>query len=191
MARWSLSLVALALAGCASSPQVSFDYDPQADFSGLQGYRWLASTRSKSDDATVDYNSLLASRVRAAVDAQLADKGYRLVDSAPDFQVAFHVSVDRKVSVTYLNELYGYGPGWGWSYRNPGPAFGYPGRESMVSEYNEGTLIIDIVDAAGTQLLWRGTATDEVYPDLSPEARQKRISGAVAKILRGFPPPGR
>ena len=59
-----------------------------------------------------------------------------------------------------------------------------------MSEYQVGTLILDVVLAHDRQLIWRGSASDEVYPDLSPEAREKRIRSAVEKILAPFPPSG-
>ena len=65
---------------------------------------------------------------------------------------------------------------------------GYPRRNAVVSEYQVGTLILDVVRAADRQLIWRGTASDEVYPDNSTEARERRVREAVQKILEQFPP---
>lgn len=66
-----------------------------------------------------------------------------------------------------------------------------PGTEAMVSEYQQGTLLLDVVKADNKQLIWRGTATDEVYPELGQEAREKRLREAVQKILAQFPPPAK
>ena len=49
--------------------------------------------------------------------------------------------------------------------------------------------IIDIVSASEKQLIWRGTASDEIYPGNSAEAREKRVREAVQQILALFPPP--
>jgi hypothetical protein len=154
----------------------------------LHSYDWLPVPKIKSGDPGIQYNSLLEQRVKEAVEAQLTNKGYVRETQQPDFLVTYHVVVDQKVSVTYLNELYGYGPGWGPSYRRRMLHWGYPGREVMVSEYQQGTLIIDVVRASDKQLIWRGTASDEVYPDSSMQAREKRIREAVDKILDLFPP---
>ncbi len=48
--------------------------------------------------------------------------------------------------------------------------------------------MIDIVDAAKNELVWRGSATDIVDPGLSPEKRTQEINNAVARILEKFPP---
>ena len=173
------------LAGC-SSMQLAWDYDAGAEFPVLHSYDWLPAPGVQTGAPQTYYDALLESRVRNAVSAQLQKKGFRLDTQSPDFLIAYHVAVDQRLSVTYLNELYGYGPGWG----NPRymRSYGRPGQEAVVSEYQVGTLILDVVLAQDRQLIWRGSASDELYPDLSPEAREKRINIAVEKILAPFPP---
>lgn len=180
-------LLLVLLSGC-SSMQISSDYDAEADFAALRSYDWLAAPKIKSGDPAVQYNSLLGQRVKTAVEKQLAAKGFVQEGGSPDFLVTYHVAVDQKVSVTYLNELYGYGPGWGPGYRRRMLHYGYPGRDVLLSEYQQGTLIIDIVRAGDKQLIWRGTASDEVYPDSSMEVRERRVREAVDKIFALFPP---
>lgn len=187
MFRWGWLIVAFGLAGCASL-QVSSDYDSEADFSALHTYDWLPAPQIESGDPKIQYDSLLANRVKTAVNEQLERKGFERSAGHADFLVTYHVAIDNKISVTYLNELYGYGPGWGPNYRRNIMHYGYPGREAVVSEYQVGTLILDVVRATDRQLIWRGTARDEVYPDNSTKAREKRVRDAVQKILEQFPP---
>ena len=169
--------------------QVSSDYNTDADFAALHSYDWLPSPSVKSGDPKIQYGSLTEARVKSLVDGQLARKGYVRDAGQPDFLVTYHVAVEDKVSVTYINELYGYGPGWGTGYRRNIRHYGAPGTEAVVSEYQQGTLLLDVVKADSKQLIWRGTATDEVYPELGQEAREKRLREAVQKILAQFPPP--
>ncbi len=182
MLRWLGLLLWLGLAGC-SSMQLAWDYDAQAAFPVLHSYDWLPVPEPGASQVR---DNLLDARIRSAVDAQLQKKGFLRDIGSPDFLVAYHIAIDERLSVTYLNELYGYGPGWG----NPRylRSYGRPGREATVSEYQVGTLILDVVQAQDRRLIWRGSASAEVYPDLSPEAREKRIRTAVEKILAPFPP---
>jgi hypothetical protein len=177
-------LLGLALGGCASM-QLAWDYDAQSAFPVLHSYDWLPAPEVEPGASPV-HNDLLDARIRNAVDTQMQKKGFRRDTGSPDFLVAYHVALDERLSVTYLNELYGYGPGWG----NPRylRSYGRPGREATVSEYQVGTLVLDVVLAQDRRLIWRGSASAEVYPDLSPEAREKRIRTAVEKILAPFPP---
>ena len=71
MFRWGWLIVVLGLVSC-SSMQVSSDYDSEADFSALHRYDWLPVPRVESGDPRIQYDSLLASRVKTAVDERLA-----------------------------------------------------------------------------------------------------------------------
>ena len=74
------------------------------------------------------------------------------------------------------NRWYGYRVG-GWG-----------GPQTYVRDYDEGTLLIDVIDPATMQLLWRGSGTGVVDPQASPEKREQRINEAVEQILADFPP---
>ncbi len=185
MLRWTIFLLWIGLAACASM-QLAWDYDEQADFSVLQRYDWLPAPQMSGDGPQIRYDGLLESRLRSAVDEQLHLKGFQRASERPDFLVAYHVAVEQRLSVTYLNELYGYGPDWGYTRHRR--LYGYPGRAATLSEYQQGTLILDVVQAEDGQLIWRGSASDELYPDLSAQARERRLAEAVQKILAPFPP---
>lgn len=62
------------------------------------------------------------------------------------------------------------------------------GSETYVHEYEEGTLILDIVEPLNRDLLWRGSAEAKVDRQVSAQRKQKRIKKAVKKILSHFPP---
>ena len=176
-----LMLCALVLA--CSGIKVDSDYDPSADFTQLRTWSWLPDA-GKSDDPRLD-SGLLDSRIRAAVKSELDAKGYALATSGtPDFQVAYHVSVEGKLDVDtvyrdYPRGGYGragrYGGGWGYA-------------ETRVREYDEGTLLIDVLQSGTGALLWRGSGVATVRQESTPDKRTKRINAAVKKILARFPP---
>jgi hypothetical protein len=177
-----LGLFVLVLTGCTAL-RVSTDYDPDTDFSGLRSYDWLPAPVIKTGDPEVTYNSLIESRIRSSVNEILQARGYRLSTESPDFLLAYHVNIDNKESVTYINDLYGYDPGWG--YRG---GWVFPRTEVMVTEYKQGTLVLDIVRAGNRQLIWRGVASDDVYADDTPADKQEKIRAAVKEMLSQFPP---
>lgn len=174
-----IAVLALLLAAC-SSVQVSTDFDPGTDFSALESYAWLARKAKPSGDPRLD-NSLLNERIRNAVDAQLAARGYKQAARAEaDFLVAYHTAIERKMDVDTIYRGYGYGPGaWGWG----------AGHETVVYQYDQGTLLLDILDPKRHRLLWRGSASAVVSEDSTPEKRTKLINDAVSKLLDRFPPP--
>jgi Domain of unknown function (DUF4136) len=163
------------IAGC-STINVSSDYDPKANFSAYRTYSWLARAQEPNTDPRLQ-SSLLHSRIRDAVEAQMASKGFRQEPTAKtDLQVAYHVALKGKLDVTTVPS-YPYGPSmWGAT------------TTTSVRQYDEGSLILDFIDASTHQLVWRGSAQAEVKPDTTPQEQQKRINEAVQKILERYPP---
>lgn len=164
-----LTLLALALAAC-SSVSTSHDYDPDADFEALQTYDWIVPPEDS------DISELTYRRVVQSTDEVLAEKGFRRDADAPDFLVAAHLGTERRVRVTDYGYQYRHGPGY------------YGVRDLEVDEYEEGTLILDVVLAETKALIWRGTATGTVDRTATPQKRAERIRAAVQKVLGPFPP---
>ncbi len=181
-------VLAAVTVGC-SSMEISYDYDSKVNFAGLKTYEWLKEPQKPTGDPRIDGNTILKNRIHEAVDTALAGRGFRKVTSDPDFLVAYHVSLDKRRSVQTLNSYYGYGPGWGYGYGaayRPGYWAGAP--ETYVYEYEEGTLILDVVNPENKELIWRGSAQDEVHFKSTPEKDQTQLNEAVHKMLQKFPP---
>lgn len=169
--------IALALAGC-SQITVRADHDPSANFGALHTYAWRPEPQQGVADPRFD-STLIDKRVRAAIDRVLASKGYRAAapGTTADFLVGYHAVVRQKTSAQTINRWYGYRLG-GW----------HGGPQTYVHDYEEGTLLIDVIDPATMELLWRGSGTGVVDPKASPEKREQRINDAVERILADFPP---
>jgi hypothetical protein len=173
--------IALASLGCfaCSGITVKTDYDPSADFSNARSYAWF-DERSGVQGDRPDVSSLLDRRVRSSVDAELGQKGIEKVDrDAAKVLVSYHLGVESKLDVNTMNTGYGYG------------RYGHysgVGTTTTVTEYQEGTLLIDVIDPASKELIWRGSGQARVRDWGTPEDREKRISEAVHEILESFPP---
>jgi hypothetical protein len=166
----------LLLSGCAGI-QVTTDYDPAVDLTTLRNYAWMKGQQARQSDPRID-NSLLDTRIRNAIDAELAGKGFEVMGAdQADFLVGYHAAVQKKIDAYTMSNSYGYRPGWGTGY-----------SDIHVYEYEEGSLVIDFVDPKTKNLLWRGAAQAEVNRSLTPEKRETRIRTAVEKILARFPP---
>ncbi|HVG64299.1 MAG TPA: DUF4136 domain-containing protein [Hyalangium sp.] len=174
-------LLTLTLVACAGI-ETSTNYDPNAvgTLSQYRTYAWLPEP--KGADMRV-YNDIVEARVKQAVDQEMQARGYRLVDQNPDFKLGWHGAIDQKLDVGTMDTYYGYG--WGPWYS---PYYAGTVPHTYVREYEEGTLILDVVDAASNKLVWRGTAQAELSADASAEDRQRKLHDAVNKILEDFPP---
>ncbi len=166
----AIAAAALLSVGC-SSISTSYDFATGTDFAALKTYSWMKSpTDGKADP-------LIVERVHSAVNATLQLKGYALVDQSPDFFVSSHGSSREKIQVS------------DWNYQPRGFHGGGPSG-ATVYQYEEGTLLLDVIQAKDKRLVWRGTARGVINPNPPPEERTKVINEAVQKLLAKFPPPG-
>lgn len=184
-----MSSCLLALVGC-SSMVVQSDHDPTVSFSGFKTYDWISEPRKPTGDPRIDQNPLLDARIREAVDRVLATKGLSKATSGqPDLLLAYHVTLNRRTEVVAVNNAYGYSPGWGWPPGYPYGPYIPPGPpQTMVRQYDQGSLILDMVLPGTRRLVWRGIATDEVSFAASPERRREKLDEAVRRMLEKFPP---
>ena len=171
---------------CSTIYNVQYDYDINVNFARLKTYDWLPI----HEEAGI--SSLDIKRIRNSVNSQLKTKGLKITSDNPDFLIVVHVGKEQKLNIT--NWGYGYGPyGRYWGGYGYGPYGGYwggywgPGGVSTY-EYEEGSLILDFVDAKSKELVWHGSAKAVVGNEKTPEERQKKIYETVQKILEKYPP---
>ena len=178
-------LVALLGAAC-SSVRTQYDFDPTADFSAWRSFAWFPPGSVPSGDPRLD-NPLLLGRIESAVNEKLQARGFVLLqDREPDFWVQIHLSTEQRLDVRTMNTGYVGGPrGAGW--RGGGWA-GTGWTETRVEQYEEGTLVIDFVDAARRRLVWRGSGTRRLARNIQPDRVTQRVNEAVEEILAQFPP---
>lgn len=177
MSRLALTLVcALALAACASIPDVQTDYDPAVDFSQYRTYSW----REKPSGGT----ALSMQRIVTRIDQQLMAKGWQLVPDDGDVAIAAHVAThqEHRLDTFYDGPMWN---GWGWygPYGWYGPS---PYSRTRVTSYTIGTLVVDMFDARSKRAIWSGIAEDAVPGTTA--AINADIDNAVAKMFMAFPP---
>ena len=179
--RVSILLSCLTMTAC-STLTVSTDYNPEYDFSGLKTYQWVKAEKH-SDDVRVN-NSLIINRVNNAINQDLQAKGLTEKKTGDaDVLVNWFGGIDNKIRQESIN--YYYGSMWhGYPYGGYWPGY----SQTYNVEYQEGTLIIDILDAKSHELVWRGTGQDYVEEQQSPEEITEGINQAVTGIMSDFPP---
>jgi Domain of unknown function (DUF4136) len=174
--KWSKTMavagVALAAASGAWAQDVKIDYDKAANFGAIKTFSLKLGTSWG--------NQISEKRVMDEFAQALTEKGWKLVPEGPaDAQVVVHGASQTKRS---LNTFYS-GMGGGYRYRG----FGGTGTATTTeSEYTVGTLVVDIFDAKGEALLWRGAAQDELSD--KPDKNIKKLGKASDKLFKDFPP---
>src|SRR5262245_8161293 len=131
------AVIVMALISPAISSTVRSDFDDHFDFSKPKTFTWITKDNP-------DY-PLAHPRIIKAIETQLIAKGLKGVETGGDLKVAYHISVGKKTEITD----WGYAPGWG-------------GHSIDVYQYTEGTVVVDLINAAADKLVWRGSGTDVV-----------------------------
>jgi len=167
-------LALLAAAGCTKPLNVDSDYDPATEFSKYKSWTWLPGAKPSEKDI----DSLSEQRIRAAIEAELPRHGLAKAGDGADLSVTFQISIQHKIDSSPAT----VGVGYGWGPAHIGVS------KSPTKSYDEGTLVLDLVDAKTKTLVWRGTAKGTVHKDYSPEERQAHIQDAVALLLEDYPP---
>jgi hypothetical protein len=160
----------LLFAGKSSAQEVKTDYDRSANFGKYKTFSW---EQVKTKD------SLDVDRIKSAVNAALAAKGWTQVDSGGDVSV---VAIETTQKQQTLNTFYdGFGGGWRWR------GFGGIGEATTTTDtYKVGTLVVDLFDTNTKTLLWRGISSDTLSNNSNKNI--KNLDKGVDKMFKHFPP---
>ncbi|MGC8774090.1 MAG: DUF4136 domain-containing protein [Chlorobaculum sp.] len=186
---WIFSMIALlTLAGCSNYRVVS-DYDRTIPFERYKTYRWSDKGSAGISDDILASNPLIYKNIKSVVDRELATKGFVLKASGPvDFTVFPHARVRERVVIEPSGFGYGggYYPGWG---RRSYPPYWYdPYPYPAFSHYEEGTLIIDIIDSRSGEVAWAGIARGILKDYDSSVQMHRDLDEVITKIMAQFPP---
>ena len=158
-----------------SSVSYKSDFDKSIDFSKYKKYKWFAG---KQPDDELSKNPLVKKRIHESVDKVLKQKGFSPAEGDDaDFVVVIHGGTKERMQIYNTGGIGWYDPWWG----------AYGGKTD-VNFSEEGTLIIDMVDAEKKELSWRGMATAAAKNHSIAEDMQKYFDEVVEKTLEDFPP---
>lgn len=165
-------LILIALPAHAQKPQIQ--WDEEYAFDQLQSFQWFTTEDSSLQSSDPFFHSLIVN----TIEAEIAEGGLTEVQSDPDVYVTYHTASQDKVRLQTDYHGYGYGGygrgGWGYS----GYGFGGPtASTTRVIEYEEGTLVVDVWDAATETLVWRASVS-RVF-----SSNVRKAEGQVVKAI--------
>jgi Domain of unknown function (DUF4136) len=149
----------------AAGQTVSVNYNQSQSFTQFHTYAW------GSDNANKVQNSILAQVAIQDIDAALQSKGLQKVDESqkPDVLVTANGGLKQQTTYTAMG-MRGFGGGMG----------------SITPQQNViGTLIVDLYDAKGQSLVWRGIAQNTL--DNNGSKNQQLVQKAVTKMFKQWP----
>lgn len=178
---WSIAVVAaLVLAACATGPRVRTDFDPSADFGRYQTWGFYKPIAMEESG----YSTWISDRIKDNVRREMEARGYRYTESRPDLLVNFQGIVREKTDVwTTPRTDFQYF----YSYRRRA-YFAVPVwyDETQVSQYTEGTLTVDLVDAQRNRMVWTGAAIGRVS-NRTPAQRAAEVDASITGIFAKYP----
>jgi len=142
----------------SSLPAVEYDHD--VDFSRYKTWSWQAGGTAPTDPVA-------HKAIREALARGLAARGLSRVDSDATLLVTYHAALTRRIDVVSLDS----------GFKDPPTGIRYA---------ETGTLVIDLLDAASGEVVWRGHAAGVLR--YGPKEVTAQIDAAVAELLARFPP---
>ena len=188
----ALLLLVSLISSCSS---VNVQQKAGVDFSKYHTYDFGKMDVKSADSQNPIYKSSLNDElIQNAITSELAKRGLRRVQGSakPDLYLAYHLYIEEAERTVANPPAAGFAYPYAFSYRgaffpiNYGYWYGSPFYNTgyRTETYNEGTLILDFIDARKRNLVWRGSVADAVYnpANIGPE-----FAKAAKEILEKFP----
>lgn len=173
----ALLLGLLTLVGCVSPTAVDYEHTATEKIAGYHCFA-IEERPAGGSDADIVLSPIVDRRIERALRAELRAKGFSDGCPSPDFRVRFYTASRTRTRVHDLT----MGTGLFRQY----PHYSFGGYSQIeIDQYQQGTIVVDLIDAPSGQLVWRGSYTLRLGRT-APEAAE--IEKIVGKILAPFPP---
>lgn len=168
-------LAALAATSCAATMSVSSHVEPGLDLSRYRTFDWGPADALPTGDPRLDQNPLFRDRVQGEIEKQLSARGIELSTAGtPDLLIHYHANITDRISVNEVDRRYGYCSG--------------ASCLGVTTDYEAGTLVVDIIDSRSNRLIWRGWAQNSVDDLLDdPDRMERSINQAITRMLKRLP----
>ncbi len=159
-------LIALSFTA-ASAQDVYVNSSPSATFSQYHTYAW-----GQQQNPNQIANSFLAQEAKTQIEAQMQNKGLKLVQESENPDLVVVGSGGMKTQTSYNAwGMRGFGGGMG----------GITPEQSLTA-----TLVVDIYDVKAKQLVWRGIAQGTLN-EKNSQKNMQLVDKAVAKMFKKYP----
>jgi len=163
-----LALLCL-LSTLAAAQKVYVNYNHATDFSKFKTYAW-----GQGQNPNAIQDPIALQNAQQEINSQLAVKGLQMVQESQNPDIIIVLSSGIKQQTSY--NAWGTGGGW-----RMGGGMG----EITPETSNIGTLVVDIYDANGKQMVWRGIAQGTLSAKSSKN--EKEMNKAIAKMFKQYP----
>ena len=177
----AVALSALTVTACATM-QVNSYVERGMDLTRYRTYHWATADTQATGDPRLDNNEFFRDRIQAQVDRRLGDRGFEKITVAgPDLLVHYHASVAQEINANGVDYIDRHVMA-----STIQPNIACDDCEPYV--YDAGTIVVDLVDARTSRLVWRGWAEGSIDGAIDDQTyMERRIDDAVARIMERLP----
>lgn len=152
---FGLGLMVLALGACETSPSISSDTAPGANFAAYRTYEWTEIAPGPG------MNPVALERMRQAIEQSMRTKGYTAAKPG-DLTLIMTVGGQERVDIH---------------------SWGRFGQYYDTYRYTEGKLALDVFDTRTTRPVWHGEATQNIDPGRTDAAQiDAAVAGVMARF---------
>jgi len=167
--RWWLSAcILLGITASCFAQKIKVGYDKTVDFSKYKTYTWAKPQTPVS-------RPLLYENVVGEIDDELKSKGLTTTEQNGDLTVVAGGGIGLGVNMPLVPAF---------------DAMNWNGEDNpavlMDPLVAEGSLIVEFIDRTNNKMIWRGTATENLDPEMAKAL--PAINKAIVKLLKGYPP---
>jgi hypothetical protein len=156
----------LLLSGCQSGPQfeIRSAFGPGIRFSQIgSAFDWFPAELQRPDAAHAPIAEV-DRLIRDLTEDELRSKGFvKVSDDGADFWIDYRVATATR---------------------------GTPYGDSAFNEYQEGTVVIYVIDPDTRRWIWRVSATAKLHESSTPAERKERLQAAIGQMFKDVPPRG-
>lgn len=163
---------AVIIAGCAPI-RVGSHVDRNASFPQYHTFAWGPADALPTGDPRLDNNPFFHDYLQGAVERTLRSHGLNLADEGEpaDLLIHYHAAITQRFDVSSSNQT---------------SSGGY--TEPQIIDYDESTIVLDMIDARTNRLVWRGWAKESIQSVVDDQARLKQhIDESVERMLKQLP----
>ena len=165
----------VSVAGCASVQLNSYSAR-NADFASYKTYNWTHPDRLATGDPRLDNNPFFQRALQSSIERRLTAKGLEKRETGhADLEVRYHASISQQLDIGAYDKEFG-------------PC---DTAECEPFVFDEGTIMVDLVDVRTKRLVWRGWTKERIDGVIDNQDRlEERIDKAVFRIIEQFPTKG-
>ncbi|MUP47154.1 DUF4136 domain-containing protein [Gramella sp. BOM4] len=187
-----LFILIMAVTSCGLRVDTSQPTD--VDLDKYDSFAYLPNTNAQVENRNYNDEEVNATIVDA-INKNLKQEGYELDRQNPDLLVLVSTKVDQEVATdvdpVYATYPYSYGVSAINPYYEPYYYYGYTNYNNVVGyntdtyAYDEGTLVVQLVDSDTKNTVWRGVASNDIYNQTTVGGIQDMVNDIFEKYPLG------